>query len=86
MSCGRCGKKFEGYIFALCSECLDIVWEKWKTEEADNLRRIKEIQAKGHSYHCACRQVWENGKCERGKAWRFGDKGRLYTPFLCEVW
>lgn len=25
---------------------------------------IDQLQDKGHSYHCACRQVWGDGECE----------------------
>lgn len=38
--------------------------EEWEVEEAENLKRIREFQAKGHSHHCACRQVWGDGECE----------------------
>lgn len=39
-------------------------WEEWKVEEADNLKKIKELQKNGHPHHCACRQVWGDGECE----------------------
>ena len=25
---------------------------------------IRKLQESGHSYHCACRQVWGDGECE----------------------
>lgn len=39
-------------------------WKEWKIEEAENLKMIDELVAKGHSRHCACRQVWGDGECE----------------------
>ena len=39
-------------------------WEKWEAEEMDNIKAVKELQRKGHSPHCACRQVWGDGECE----------------------
>jgi len=41
-------------------------WEEWEIEEAENLKKIDEIVASGHSSHCACRQVWGDGECECG--------------------
>ena len=26
--------------------------------------RIKKLEKEGHTYHCACRQVWGDGECE----------------------
>jgi len=31
-------------------------------QEEDHLK-IKELIAKGHTRHCACRQVWGDGQC-----------------------
>lgn len=39
-------------------------WKQWEKEEAENLKKIEELQGKGHSHHCACRQVWGDGECE----------------------
>lgn len=36
--------------------------------------RIRRIEGQGHTYHCACRLVWGDGKCECG-----GDK-EVFTP------
>ncbi len=42
-------------------------WDQWEKEESKNLELIKEIQTKGHSRHCACRQVWGDGECSCSK-------------------
>lgn len=42
-------------------------WDEWEIEEADNLKRIKTLQKKGHTFHCGCRQVWGDGECECNK-------------------
>jgi hypothetical protein len=39
-------------------------WKEWETDEAEDLKRIKQLQKEGHSHHCACRQVWGDGECE----------------------
>lgn len=41
-------------------------WDEWEQEYEDDLKQIEEIQSKGHSHHCACRQVWGDGECECG--------------------
>ena len=33
---------------------------QWNKE----LLQIDEIRKTGHSYHCACRQIWGDGECE----------------------
>jgi len=33
-------------------------------EHAEELKQIDAITEKGHSRHCACRQVWGDGECE----------------------
>lgn len=38
--------------------------EKEAEEFEKDLKRIREIKEEGHSYHCACRQVWGDGECE----------------------
>jgi hypothetical protein len=38
-------------------------WEAWKAEHGDDLKRIDELVARGHTRHCACRQVWGDGEC-----------------------
>ena len=39
-------------------------WEKWEEEESENLKEIERLREMGHTYHCACRQVWGDGECE----------------------
>ena len=34
------------------------------TEATNDLKQIKDFQKRGHTYHCACRQVWGDGECE----------------------
>ncbi len=31
---------------------------------SEDQANISRIQKQGHSYHCACRQVWGDGECE----------------------
>lgn len=42
--------------------------EQGLEEEAEQFeedkKKVKEIQEKGHEYHCACRQIWGDGECE----------------------
>jgi len=26
--------------------------------------RVEDIEKSGHTYHCACRQVWGDGECD----------------------
>lgn len=39
-------------------------WKEWEIENTECLKQIKKLQKKGHSHHCACRQVWGDGECE----------------------
>ena len=66
MKCKKCGEDFDSTVtvFRYCSGCNENLWQVWLTEEAYDLEKIKEIQAQGHSHHCACRQVWGDGECE----------------------
>jgi hypothetical protein len=36
----------------------------WDLEFKKNEQEIQRIMHKGHSHHCACRQVWGDGECE----------------------
>ncbi len=37
--------------------------EELKESEEEN-KLVQEIKESGHTYHCACRQVWGDGECE----------------------
>lgn len=39
-------------------------WDEWRTEEAENIKKIDAFVNSGHSHHCACRLVWGDGECE----------------------
>jgi hypothetical protein len=68
--CKNCGSEYGKWIPEntfennLCLTCNEAAWKEWEKEEADNLKRIEEIQKQGHPHHCACRQVWGDGECE----------------------
>lgn len=34
--------------------------------EQNDLSKINELMKDGHSYQCACRMIWVDGKCECG--------------------
>lgn len=64
--CKKCGKKFDQptELFFYCADCNDQLWAKLKKKEKKNIEKINELVRKGHSRHCACRQVWGDGECE----------------------
>ena len=69
MQCKNCQIEYEKWGKGpienhLCLDCNTKAWKKWEAEESDSLKKIKELQSKGHLHHCACRQVWGDGKCE----------------------
>ena len=70
MKCRKCKKEYEKWISIdgiennLCQECNEQSWADFEKEHEPDLQKIKEIQTKGHSHHCACRQVWGDGECE----------------------
>lgn len=70
MICQDCKKEYKkwlpekAYKNNRCLECNQKRWEEWEIAEAENIKRIRELQAKGHPHHCACRQVWGDGECE----------------------
>ena len=56
MNCIQCGKRKAIGKDYLCFDC----------NKQDKKDRTKmELRMKqGHSFHCACHQVWGNGECE----------------------
>lgn len=70
LTCQDCGCQYDKWLPAgaiennRCLSCNEAGWEKWEEDEADNLKRIEEMQKQGHSHHCACRQIWGDGECE----------------------
>ena len=58
MLCKLCGLK-ESFEEELCDDC-----EKQWDEDID---RVDALVSQGHTRHCACRQVWGDGECERGR-------------------
>jgi len=69
MKCKECGKVYEKWYEGpiengLCLECNEQKWREWEEEEKENLAEITRLQLKGHTHHCACRQVWGDGECE----------------------
>ena len=46
------------------AKCNAASWSAWEADKTESLQLINELQAKGHSHHCACRQVWGDGECE----------------------
>lgn len=76
LTCKKCDSKYSQWYKPsaelvgmpennLCPKCNDKAWEDLMAiEESDNLKEIKRIESNGHSYHCACRQVWGDSECE----------------------
>lgn len=69
MICKVCGQEYEKWITVgpeneMCQDCNDNAWEAWDKDHADDFKMIDEIEAAGHSRHCAQRQVWGDGQCE----------------------
>lgn len=54
MLCKWCGIK-EASRGDFCPECIKLMNE--------TVARIDSLVAQGHTYHCACRQVWGDGEC-----------------------
>jgi hypothetical protein len=58
------------YVFLYCvcdvakaaDEGMSMIDEERLYQE--ELKQIREIETQGHTYHCACRQVWGDGECE----------------------
>lgn len=68
MKCIKCKKEYKSQDdfpceSNVCIKCNNIAWKKWEIKEADNLKKIDQLQNEGHSFHCACRQVWGDGVC-----------------------
>lgn len=59
MECQMCGAEMADSKNDMCPACQQ-EWE-WDKEEIDR------IQNEGHTYRCACRQVWGDGECECGE-------------------
>lgn len=63
-TCKMCGvkeataKNSQGDLI-MCQDCFG----EWKHDQAV----IKRLERSGHTYHCACRQVWGDGECECSK-------------------
>lgn len=69
MICKECKRWYEKWSDNpienhLCKICNDEKWKEWEIKEADNLKEIDRLQEKGHSHHCACRQIYGDGECE----------------------
>ena len=58
MKCMLCGEKVDYRLThsGLCESC----YEQGKHDQ----KKIEKIRKDGHTYHCACRQVWGDGECE----------------------
>lgn len=54
--CEICEKKLCEFNQDVCIEC--------REEINIDQKRIEELEAEGHSSHCARRQVWGDGECE----------------------
>jgi hypothetical protein len=55
MKCKNCGEDYTKAGIThpdVCASC------------SDDFDAIDAFVAKGHSHHCACRQVWGDGECE----------------------
>lgn len=37
-----------------------------EVEEFGDMEKVIKLEKEGHSYHCACRQIWGDGECECG--------------------
>ena len=70
MICKECETEYERWIPEkaiqnnLCKDCNAAKWNEWDSEHSNELEAIALLQKKGHSHHCACRQVWGDGECE----------------------
>lgn len=70
MICKDCKTEYEKWLpngvieNNLCLLCNEWHWREWEVETKDDHKRIDAFISKGHSEHCACRQVWGDGECE----------------------
>ena len=62
--CIDCKTKTELIGDDYCPICNEWHWRIWEKEHRRELLNIEIIKEKGHSHHCACRQVWGDGECE----------------------
>lgn len=56
------GMSFRVFLWSIRMSEEQYWQEVWEKEE--DKKKIDELMGKGHSYHCATRQVWGDGECE----------------------
>lgn len=61
-TCRQCGNCFPSINIDQ-----DHVCERCNQENDESMRQMESLMNDGHTYHCACRQIWGDGGCECGK-------------------
>ena len=78
MECQMCGCKTKINQDGLCEDC--------ETQSKHDNVCIELLKEKGHTHHCACRQVWGDGECECGNSApeELTDDELLKTRYFCK--